>query len=102
VIAVSAERAEFTARILARLVGKGIAQELAQTIADEVAEVIWKDFGGDKVYFRGRVPLDPDQVWTEFNGRNHKKLALKYHCSTSWIRKIVARKTAALHPKVTP
>ncbi len=101
-IDICARRAEFKARILARLEGKGIAPEQAEAFADEVVEAIWREYGGERVYFPKGTCLDPDQVWAEFNGRNHQKLARKFNCTVRRIERIVARKRAALRPKVTP
>jgi len=96
--AVPARRTQICDRLRDRLLGKGIPKALAETLAKEATDVIWDEFLGQRVYFaRGRLrTLDPEQVWVEFDGRNHEHLAMKFKCSVRRIEQIVEERTSAL------
>ena len=96
---VNIQKASCQKILLAKFIGQGISTSMAEFMAEQGTDVVWKIWGGKRVYFcRGRKrKVNKDLIWDEFNGRNHQALAEKHHCSVSWVEKIVAAKIAALH-----
>lgn len=65
--------------------------ENKEEIAINVLEKIASNFSGQIIYVSQRffTYLRNNQIKSEFNGRNHAELALKYNISVQWIYKIV-------------
>ena len=75
-------------------------ENIAQELGIERAKLLFKEFGGTSVYFPTEKMIYKGvrdrEIMAEYNGFNHKELAIKYNMSESYIRSIInkQKKTA--------
>ena len=66
---------------------------LADCIGLENFKNLVRNYGGENLYIKIPINISFDvrnrQIYAEFNGRNHKQLARKYHLSISSIYRII-------------
>lgn len=68
-------------------------ENIAQELGIERAKLLFKEFGGTSVYFPTEKMIykgarDRDII-ANYNGFNHKELAIKYNMSESYVRAII-------------
>lgn len=75
------------------LMDSGLDEEAATAAAREVCRRMCGEWGGQLIYFphwlRESLTERDQQVWEEFDGRNHSALAKKYNVSVQRIYRIV-------------
>ena len=68
-------------------------ENIAQELGIERAKLLFKEFGGTYVYFPTEKMIYKGvrdrEIMAEYNGFNHKELAIKYNMSESYIRSII-------------
>ncbi|OSM95595.1 MULTISPECIES: Mor transcription activator family protein [Lonsdalea] len=87
------ELAQHTANILHEAVD--IDTRTADQIGEAVASHMMQVWGGQNVYFpmgmAWRVSQRDQEIFSNFNGKNHHELARKYGVSLQWIYSVVKR-----------
>lgn len=87
------ELAQHTANILSEIIE--VDPVLADQIGEAVAHRMMQVWGGQNVYFPmglvWRVSIRDREIFNEFNGKNHHKLARKFGVSVQWIYSVVKR-----------
>jgi len=70
-------------------------ENIAMRLGIEKAKWLFEEFGGTSVYFPTEKMIYKDardrEIISEFNGFNHKELAVKYDMSESYVRAIINR-----------
>ena len=70
-------------------------ENIALELGIEKAKLLFREFGGTSVYFPTEKMIYKDardrEIISEFNGFNHKELAVKYDMSESYVRSIINR-----------
>ena len=70
-------------------------ENIAMRLGIEKAKWLFEEFGGTSVYFPTEKMIYKDardrEIISQFNGFNHKELAVKYDMSESYIRAIINR-----------
>lgn len=68
-------------------------ETIAMELGIDKIKVLFKEFGGTSVYFPTEKMIYKEardrKIISEFNGFNHKDLAIKYDMSQSYIRAII-------------
>lgn len=69
--------------------------EAAQVVGIKTAFALANHFGGTYYYFpkvdKLLATLRDKKIREEFNGANHRELAMKYKLSETWVRQIVGK-----------
>ncbi|ASD67686.1 Mor transcription activator family protein [Pseudoalteromonas piscicida] len=97
----SSHRADGMLLTIFELVTEGVKAQLddesAIALGRDVVDRIRHTFGGELVYVcKGRsldAILTSNQIWAEFNGKNHVELSKKYDCSVQWVYSVVRTMT---------
>lgn len=70
-------------------------ENIAKKLGIERAKLLFKEFGGISVYFPTEKMIYKEardrDIISEYNGFNHKELAIKFNMSESYIRAIINR-----------
>lgn len=70
-------------------------ENIADRIGLDKAKMLFEEFGGTSVYFPTEKMIYKDardrEIISQFNGFNHKELAVKYDMSESYVRAIINR-----------
>jgi len=70
-------------------------ENIADRIGLDKAKMLFEEFGGTSVYFPTEKMIYKDardrEIISQFNGFNHKELAVKYDMSESYVRSIINR-----------
>jgi Mor family transcriptional regulator len=70
-------------------------ENIADRIGLDKAKMLFEEFGGTSVYFPTEKMIYKEardrEIISEFNGFNHKELAVKYDMSESYVRSIINR-----------
>ncbi|MGL5713886.1 MAG: Mor transcription activator family protein [Paraclostridium sp.] len=70
-------------------------ENIANKLGIEKAKWLFEEFGGTSVYFPTKKMIYKDardrEIMADYNGFNHKDLAIKYNMSESYIRAIINR-----------
>ena len=70
-------------------------ENIAMRLGIEKAKWLFEEFGGTSVYFPTEKMIYKDardrEIISQFNGFNHKELAVKYDMSESYVRAIINR-----------
>lgn len=70
-------------------------ENIAMRLGIEKAKWLFEEFGGTSVYFPTEKMIYKDardrEIISQFNGFNHKELAVKYDMSESYVRSIINR-----------
>ena len=70
-------------------------ENIADRIGLDKAKMLFEEFGGTSVYFPTEKMIYKDardrEIISQFNGFNHKELAVKYNMSESYVRSIINR-----------
>lgn len=70
-------------------------ENIATEIGIERTKLLFKEFGGTSVYFPTEKMIYKEardrEIISNYNGFNHKELAVKYNMSESYIRAIINR-----------
>ncbi|MDK2587352.1 Mor transcription activator family protein [Romboutsia sedimentorum] len=68
-------------------------ENIAQELGIERAKLLFKEFGGTSVYFPTEKMIYKEardrEIIADYNGFNHKELAIKYNMSESYVRSII-------------
>ena len=68
-------------------------ENIAKKLGIERAKLLFKEFGGTSVYFPTEKMIYKEardrEIISQYNGFNHKELAIKYNMSESYIRAII-------------
>jgi len=70
-------------------------ENIADRIGLDKAKMLFEEFGGTSVYFPTEKMIYKEardrEIISQFNGFNHKELAVKYDMSESYVRSIINR-----------
>ena len=70
-------------------------ESIAIEIGIDKIKALFREFGGTSVYFPTEKMIYKEardrEIISEYNGFNHKELAIKYNMSESYIRVIINR-----------
>ena len=70
-------------------------KNIAKRLGIERAKWLFEEFGGTSVYFPTEKMIYKEardrKIISEYNGFNHKELAIKFNMSESYIRAIINR-----------
>jgi Mor family transcriptional regulator len=70
-------------------------ENIAERIGLDKAKMLFEEFGGTSVYFPTEKMIYKEardrEIISQFNGFNHKELAVKYDMSESYVRSIINR-----------
>jgi Mor family transcriptional regulator len=70
-------------------------ENIAMRLGIEKTKALFEEFGGTSVYFPTEKMIYKDardrEIISQFNGFNHKELAVKYDMSESYVRSIINR-----------
>ena len=70
-------------------------ENIAERIGLDKAKMLFEEFGGTSVYFPTEKMIYKEardrKIISQFNGFNHKELAVKYDMSESYVRSIINR-----------
>ena len=70
-------------------------ENIADRIGLDKAKMLFEEFGGTSVYFPTEKMIYKEardrEIISQFNGFNHKELAVKYDMSESYVRAIINR-----------
>ena len=76
----------------------GLDEERAKMLADVVATRFFEEFGGSMHYIPKGITFNSSKlheaIWTDFNGRNHRELQVKYGLSLPFIYSLLKREAA--------
>ena len=68
-------------------------ENIARELGIDKVKALFKEFGGTSVYFPTEKMIYKDArdrcIMADYNGFNHKELAVKYNMSESYIRAII-------------
>ena len=70
-------------------------ENIAMRIGIDITKVLFEEFWGTSVYFPTEKMIYKEardrEIISEYNGFNHKELAVKFNMSESYIRAIINR-----------
>ena len=91
--------ADLLSTIAASLIADGIDAENAGRYSHTAAETIRKEWGGQMIYISKGQEFElskrDQEIWDNFNGRNHRALCHDYDVSIQWLYKIIKYQHAA-------
>lgn len=68
-------------------------ENIANKLGIDKAKMLFEEFGGTSVYFPTEKMIYKEardrEIISQYNGFNHKELAIKYNMSQSYIRAII-------------
>lgn len=68
-------------------------ENIANRLGIEKAKCLFEEFGGTSVYFPTEKMIYKEardrEIISDYNGFNHKELAIKYNMSESYVRAII-------------